>query len=277
MQVYKDLIYNPEAPGMCRLDAYIPEKVKGAYLYLHGGGMTHGDKCTGRTTPMYETLAEKGIAVFSANYRFLPVTDHDIAPRKTPVDLTENDVDFPVPVEDSALAFHWMMTEGRKYCSFDKAYIGGSSAGGYLSMMLCFDGKYLGKYGYDSLKDVKGYVFDAGQPTTHFHLLELRGESDLRVLVDEAAPLWYLSRSFASEGADTAALPELLFVTAERDMPGRVEQNALFIKTLKNFDYPEEKIRDIQMMDYGHCQYIADPKYIREVARLLSADGDVPC
>jgi len=270
MNVYKDIIYNPEAPVMDRMDIYVPDgDVKAVYLYLHGGGITHGDKDTGRTRAMYESLAERGIATFSANYRFLPVTDHDTAPRKEPLDCPENGIAFPVFLEDAALAWRFMMTEGKKYASSERSFIGGSSAGGYMSMMLCFDGRYLAAVGFDSLKDVTGYVFDAGQPTTHFHLLEMKNISPLRVMVDETAPFWYLTGSFNGKGNPLTGLPKLYFFTAEADMPGRVQQNALFIATLKNFDYPAEKIRDRMMMGYGHCKYLADPEYIREVGDFI--------
>ena len=209
---------------------------------------------------------ERGIAVFSANYRFLPITDHDSAPRRAPIDCAENDVPFPVFIEDCAKAFRYMMTEGKQLVGFDRAFIGGSSAGGYISMMLCFDPHYLRAVGYDSFRDVAGYVFDAGQPTTHFHLLELRDESALRVLIDETAPFFYLTKSFR----DQETLPRLKFVTAEQDMPGRVEQNALFAATLRNFDYPAEKIESRLMAGYGHCKYLADPDYIEMIGDFLT-------
>lgn len=273
MKKYSDILYNPEAPNMCRLDVWAPEKAVAAYLYIHGGGITHGDKETERTRLLFETLAEEGVAVFSVNYRFLPVTDHDTAPRRDPVDPEENDVEYPVFIEDCAKAFRFMMTEGKKYCPFDRAFIGGSSAGGYIAMMLCFDRHFLADVGYDSFRDVAGYIPDAGQPTTHFHMLELRGESDLRVMVDETAPFWYLDHRFEGKNGEPepADLPGLLFFTAERDMPGRVEQNALFIRTLENFGYPPEKIASRQMMGYGHCRYLADPEYIRTVAEFLKS------
>lgn len=270
MTVYKDLCYNPAAPEMCRMDIYVPDgEVNAVYLYLHGGGITHGDKDTGRTRAMYEALASRGIATFSANYRFLPVTDHDSAPRREPLDCPENDVDFPVFLQDAALAYRFMMQEGTAYASSPRSFIGGSSAGGYMSMMLCFDRQYLDAVGYDSLADVCGYVFDAGQPTTHFHLLELKDISPLRVMVDETAPFWYLTESFDGKGNPVTGLPKLYFFTAESDMPGRVQQNALFIATLKNFGYPAEKIFDKMMMGYGHCKYLADPEYIREVGDFI--------
>ena len=136
MKILRDLIYDEAHPEMDRLDVYLPAKIENAYVYFHGGGMTHGDKCTPRTEPLFRALAEQGTLVFSCNYRFLPVTDHDSAPRRTPVLSGENDVDVNEVLKDCAKAVNWAMTEGRKYGDFGRISVGGSSAGGYITMML---------------------------------------------------------------------------------------------------------------------------------------------
>lgn len=263
MKILKDVCYDPAHPEMDRLDIYIPDKTENAYIYFHGGGMTHGDKLTPRTEELFHSLCEEGTLVFSANYRFLPTTEWDSAPRRTPVSSAENDVSYQEVLRDCAKAVSWALTEGRKYGEFGRVSIGGSSAGGYITMMLLFCESYLGAFGIDPKRDIDGYLFDAGQPTTHFHLLELQGESPLRVLVDESAPFYYLSKPF-EEGEK---LPKILTVVAEQDMPGRVDQNRLLLTTMKNFAYPAELLGYRMMMGYGHCKYLADPEYIR-----LSAD-----
>lgn len=65
--------------------------------------------------------------------------------------------------------------------------MGGSSAGGYLSMMLCFDKKYYEAVGV-SPSDISGCVHDAGQPTVHFKVLKERGIDSRRIIIDESAP-----------------------------------------------------------------------------------------
>ncbi|MCQ2400812.1 MAG: alpha/beta hydrolase [Lachnospiraceae bacterium] len=260
MEIIKDIIYNEEVPGMCRLDVYKPDEVKNAYLYIHGGGNTHGDKCTERTEPLFKDLCENGTFVISVNYRFMKVTDHDIAPRKGDDPAPgENDIDYPVFIEDCAKAVNWAFTSGKKYGDFKKLYIGGSSAGGYITMMLHLNPSYLRAYGLDSQKDIAGYIYDAGQPTTHFHMLELEGEYPHRVLIDERAPMWYLKKPFE----DTEYLPEVKFFVAEDDMLNRVKQNELMKEIMLNFGYPKEKITFHQMMGYRHCKYLNDPEYIR--------------
>ncbi len=265
MKILRDLIYDEAHPEMDRLDVYLPDKIENAYVYFHGGGMTHGDKCTPRTEPLFRALAEQGTLVFSCNYRFLPITDHDSAPRRTPVLSGENDVDVNEVLKDCAKAVNWAMTEGRKYGDFGRISVGGSSAGGYITMMLMLRSDLLGEYGIDPLRNIDGYFFDAGQPTTHFHLLELRGESPLRVLVDETAPFYYLSGPF--EPADK--LPAVLTVVAGQDMPGRADQNRLLLTTMRNFGYPAEKLGWRVMEGYGHCKYLADPEYVRLTAEFV--------
>ena len=260
MEIIKDIIYNEEAPRMCRLDVYQPDRVKNAYLYIHGGGNTHGDKCTERTAPLFTELCENGTMVISVNYRFMKVTDHDIAPRRCEDPAPgENDIDYPVFIDDCAKAAAWAFTEGKKFADFEKLFIGGSSAGGYITMMLHLNPSHLAAYGIDAWKDIAGYIYDAGQPTTHFHMLELIGEYPHRVLIDERAPMWYLKKPF--EASDV--FPKVMFFTAENDMPNRAKQNELMKEIMLNFGYPKEKISFHQMMGYGHCKYLDDKEYIR--------------
>ena len=260
MEIIRDIIYNGEAPRMCRLDVYRPEQVKNAYLYIHGGGNTHGDKHTERTEPLFLDLCAHGTLVISVNYRFLPVTDHDIAPRRGDDPAPgENDIEYPVFVDDCARAVRWAFTEGKRYGDFQRLYIGGSSAGGYITMMLHLNPAHLAAFGIDANRDIAGYIYDAGQPTTHFHLLELRGEYAHRVLIDERAPIWYLQKPFASpEG-----LPKVMFFVAENDMPNRARQNELMLEIMLNLGYPKEKLSFHHMMGFGHCKYLNDPEYIR--------------
>ena len=269
MKTFKDIIYNSETPRMCRLDVYVPDNVSNAYLYIHGGGNTHGDKCTPRTEELFLSLCESGIMVISVNYRFMKVTDHDIAPRREEDPAPgENDIDYPVFIDDCAMAVKWATTEGRKMAAFDKLYIGGSSAGGYITMMLHLNGSHLARFGIDSRRDIAGYIYDAGQPTTHFHMLELEGEYAHRVLIDKRAPIWYLDKPFE----DTESLPKVQFIVAENDMPNRVKQNELMMETMRNMGYPEEKLGMRMFMGYGHCKYLADPEYIALTRDFVKAE-----
>lgn len=126
-------------------------------------------------------------------------------------------------------------------------------------MMLHLNPLHLKTFGIDSEKDIAGYIYDAGQPTTHFHMLELCGEYPHRVLIDERAPMWYLKEPFGEGNG----FPKVMFFVAENDMLNRAKQNELMREIMLNFGYPKEKISFHYMKGYGHCKYLADPEYIR--------------
>lgn len=139
-------------------------------------------------------------------------------------------------------------------------FIGGSSAGGYLTQMLCFDKKHLKMHKINA-DEVSGYIMDAGQPTTHFNVLTERGMDSRRVIIDDAAPLYHVT--------DGRNFPPMQIVVAENDMRNRREQTDLLISTLKHFGCEEEKV-DFRIMEgYRHCQY---NKAVDEMGNSIFAD-----
>ena len=54
-----------------------------------------------------------------------------------------------------------------------------------------FDKRYFHTYGID-IRKISAFVFDAGQPTTHFNVLRERGMDSRRCIIDDAAPLYYV-------------------------------------------------------------------------------------
>ena len=137
------------------------------------------------------------------------------------------------------------------YVTVTNLYVGGCSAGGYISQMLCFDKKYLAPYGIDP-DQLGGFVHDAGQPTTHFNVLRERGLDQRRTLIDEAAPIYHITQ-------DRNYAPMQIYV-AEHDMLNRLEQTQLMIATLKSFGYDDSKLDYRFMKDYTHCSYICIQK-----------------
>lgn len=225
MKIRKDIVYNPET-GLV-MDLYLPEgEVKASFLFFHGGGLTGGNH---ETPPMTFApyLTENGIAVLSAKYRL----------------LTEKE--YPACVEDAAAAAAFAKREGKALTGCERLFVGGSSAGGYLSMMLCFDAHFLAVHGVSPL-EIDGYIHDAGQPTCHFNELKFRGIDARRVIVDERAPLFHVGT--AKEYAP------MLFLTAEHDMENRLEQNMLMVSTLRHFGYDEKKYA-LHVLPGTHCQY----------------------
>lgn len=226
MQIIKDIRYNEDDPRQ-RLDIYLPDaEVFYTLIYMHGGGLEGGDKGDAHIPLSY--LAQKGIAVVSVNYRIYP------------------EASYPEFIDDCACAVSWAYHNMKNYGTCKHFFIVGSSAGGYLAMMLCFDKKYLSKYQIDP-NDMAGYVFDAGQPTVHYNVLRERGLDSRRVIIDETAPLYHV-------GENPNAAP-MLIIVAEHDLENRYEQTMLLVSTLKHFGYPESKIKLIVMENKTHCQY----------------------
>jgi alpha/beta superfamily hydrolase len=225
MKIIKDISYaNLDA---CKLDLYLPEDNEFPIMvFFHGGGLESGDKCS--DIHVYENLAKNGIAVATANYRMYP------------------DAKYPEFIEDAASAVKWVFNHIENYGNCKKIYIAGSSAGAYLSMMLCFDKEYLGKHGIDP-NAIAGYIFDSAQPTTHFNVLKERGMDTRKVVIDDAAPIYHI-------GENPTEIPIMILV-ADHDIPNRLEQTYLVCSTLKNFGYDEEKLTFKLMKGYNHVEY----------------------
>ena len=128
---------------------------------------------------------------------------------------------------------------------FYKIFVGGSSAGGYISMMLCFDNKYLAPHKIKPT-DIKGFFHDAGQPTAHYNVLRERGIDSKRIIVDESAPLYYISeREYTN----------MVFIFSDNDLKNRYEQTMLLKGALEAFKVPKEKYEFILMRNSTHCSY----------------------
>ena len=214
--------------GSCeaqKLDVYLPDADHfPVFVYFHGGGLEAGDKRA--ETAIFEYLPEKGVAVVSANYRMYP------------------DAKYPDFLEDAASVVAWAFANMKQYGSVEGIYVGGTSAGGYMSQMLCFDESWLAKHGIRPL-DIAGYVHDAGQPTCHFNILRERGLDTRRVIIDDSAPLYHI--------AADRQYPPMLIIVSDDDIPNRLEQTRLLVSTLRNFGYTENIY--LQMMHGKHCAY----------------------
>lgn len=228
MKTFTDIIYNEHGQA---LDLYLPEsdKFDAVFLYFHGGGLEKGSKNGCAAFTPY--LVEHNIAVASANYRMYP------------------NAKFPDFIEDSADAVAWVKDHMNEYGCCDKLYIGGSSAGGYLTMMLCFDERYLGRHGIKPT-DLAGYVHDAGQPTSHFNVLREKGIDTRRIIVDETAPLYFI-------GLNDNKCSPMIFLVSDNDIKNRLEQTMLVLSTMKHFEYDMSKIEHM-VLHGGHCHQIKE-------------------
>ena len=176
---------------------------------------------------MAEHLCAHGVAVASADYRMYP------------------NAAYPDFLVDAAAAAACVKGHIGEYGGSGRVYLGGTSAGGYISMMLCFDDRYLTAVGL-SPADIVGYVHDAGQPTVHFNVLRERGVDTRRIVVDEAAPLYYIG--LAKEYAP------MLFLISDHDMECRHEQTELVLASMRHFGYDQSKVFH-RILHGSHCSY----------------------
>ncbi|MBQ4517503.1 MAG: alpha/beta hydrolase [Clostridia bacterium] len=240
MKFISNICYGKAKHSEQYLDIYLPDKDSfKVFVYMHGGGLEAGDKCSAKVVGEY--LSEQGVAFVSINYRLYPQAM------------------YPQFICNAAEAVRWVYDHIGEYGICEGIYIGGSSAGGYLSMMLCFDDKYLSPYNLPA-DIIKGYVHDAGQPTTHYNVLRERGIDSRRVIIDEAAPIYHIGK------ADK--YPPMMFIVSDNDMKNRYEQTQLIISTLKHFEYDESKIY-YRLMHGTHCHYSATEEFGRMICEFI--------
>ena len=224
MKIIRDIPYAEESAAQ-ELDVYMPEgKAEKVFLYFHGGGLERGDKKKSGDR-FADYLTERGVAVVSANYRMYP------------------DAKYPEFLCDAAKAVKWTKKFIDDTYPGAELFVGGSSAGGYISMMLCFDKRYLLGVGLSN-SDIAGYFHDAGQPTAHFRVLMERGLDDRRIIVDESAPLYFIGTE--------PSYPRMRFIVSDNDMENRYEQTMLTLSTMRHFRYEGF---DHVVMQSTHCAY----------------------
>ena len=223
-----DIPYSDRGDGRLCVDLFIPEGIpcRATLIWFHGGGLEAGSRKD--QDVLAEVLCQSGIAMVSVEYRMYP------------------EAAFPDFLVDCAEAVRWARDHAAEYNLSGRLLVGGSSAGGYLTLMLCFDRQYLGMYGMEP-EDIAAFLPDAGQPTKHFNVLKYGGEDSRRLIVDEAAPLYHIQDAHPDR--------PLLITVSDNDMPCRLEQNRLLYATLRHFQYDMDKVELHVMEGYSHCGY----------------------
>ena len=111
-------------------------------------------------------------------------------------------------------------------------------------MMLCLNKEFLKEVGTNN-KDILGYVSDAGQPTTHFHILEIEQGLDPKLQkIDETAPMYYVNK-------DTD-FQSLLLITYTNDLENRMEQNKSLFSAIKSMN--KNLNVKLEILEGYHCQ-----------------------
>ena len=244
--IRRDIVYG-QNPTVHLMDFHGEEDAgRPLFLYFHGGGLETGSR--GEAGAFAPRLNARGINVASVEYRMYP------------------DAKFPDYLHDGARAASFALEQIPNAGLF----LGGSSAGAYITMMLCFDTSYLRGAGVNPAS-IRGYVHNAGQPTTHFRILKERNLDGRRLIVDAAAPLYYV-------GLEKEYTP-MLFIAADNDMENRLEQTNLLLSTLRHFRYDESRYA-LSILHATHCSYVSpkphpDPRFADLIARFIASCGEL--
>ena len=243
MKIINNIYYSKMRDEAHKIDLYLPEgECRALLVYFHGGGFVEGNRDLAPMGSFALDLTAAGIGVASAEYRMYP------------------DAKYPDFVEDAAEAVAYAKRELLPLAKCERLIVSGTSAGGYLTMMLCFDEAWLGEYGLTA-SEIDAFIHDAGQPTTHFNVLKERGEDPSSVVIDEAAPIYHVKK---------CDYPPMQFIVSDNDIPGRLEQTEMLIDKLRKNGYNADKLDRI--ITHGtHVWYItgADANGKNEFAKLI--------
>lgn len=230
MKVIKNVKYDEKN----ELDLYLPDNQKSTktVIYIHGGGIESGDKFDNCVLKNGEALTNKGYAWISINYSLYPNTK------------------FPNYLIDCATAIKFVLDNADTYGLSKDLYISGSSAGAYISMMLMCNEEYLKNAGVD-FSLIKGWISDDGQMTDHFNVQKYECNMDPWIQrITHLAPIYYINKN--------TNVSKLLVIYYDNDMPMRVEQNLLFVKTLMHFN-PNVDVT-VHELHGTHCQGTCVPE-----------------
>ena len=209
----------------CKLDIYQPKKGSKlpTLVWFHGGGLTGGDKKDKNAKVIAEVLAQKGVIVVMVNYRLSPKAK------------------YPAYIEDAAASVAWAIRNVRQHNGDPKkVFVGGHSAGAYLTMMLGLDEKYLAAE-KTKLSDVAGWIPVSAQVDSHWTVRAERGIDRDTQVIDESAPLFHTRK-------DT---PKMLVVVAENDLKGRAALNQMFVEKMEAKGHKNIPFHTIEDRDHG--------------------------
>ena len=215
-----------------KLDVYHPTGVTDCpvVVWFHGGGLEGGNK------EIPAQLKEKDIVVVGVNYRLLPrVTVREI-------------------LDDAAEAVAWVFKHIQQYGGDPrKIVVTGHSAGGYLSMMLCLDKKWLAAYAIDA-DSVMMYVPFSGQAITHYNVRKMQGIQPLQPTIDEFAPLYWVRGD----------CPPLVLICGDRELElyGRYDENQYLDRMMKLVGHQHTYLYELD--GHGHGGMVAPGFHILE-------------
>lgn len=102
--------------GGVKVRAFVPDRVDGVYLHIHGGGWAFGS-ADGQDERLWRLAEQARLAVISVEYRLAP--EHP----------------FPAGPDDCEAAARWLVERAAAEFGTQRLLIGGESAGAHLSVM----------------------------------------------------------------------------------------------------------------------------------------------
>lgn len=216
---------DPYSIERLKLDVYHPESATDCpvIVWFHGGGLEGGNK------EIPAQLKEKGMVVVGVNYRLLP----RVTVKET--------------LDDAAEAVAWVFRHIAEYGGdTHKIVVSGHSAGGYISMMLCLDKKWLAAYGTDA-DSVMMYVPFSGQAITHYNVRKMQGIPPLQPTIDEYAPLYWVRGD----------CPPLVLICGDRELElfGRYDENQYLARMMKLAGHQHTYLYELD--GHGHGGMVA--------------------
>lgn len=224
-EVHKNLPYyaqseNSYQDSQCRLDIYVPKGKQHfpVLVWFHGGGLTGGSK------ELPAELKNYGIGIVSVEYRFSPK------------------VQAPAYIEDAAAGIAWVFKNIYRYGGdSSRIFLSGHSAGGYLVMMTGLDSSWLAKY-HIPTSSIAGIFPLSPQVITHFTIRAERKIPEYQPQIDQYAPIYHIKKN----------TPPILLVTGDRELEllGRYEENAYFLRMMKQLKNPNVKLYELGGFDH---------------------------
>jgi len=219
----ENIPYKADVPE-CVLDITSVEGAKDqpVIVWFHGGGLTGGTK----KTPDALKLSDK--LTVSVSYR--------LCPKQLPEDGTPY-VTVPDIIDDAAAAVAWVFMNIKTYGGDPtRVFLAGHSAGAYLVSMVTLDPKYLARYGCDP-SQIRATIPYSGQAITHYTHRAQQGIGQLDPRIDDLAPIAHLR----------ADCPPMFIISGDREkeMNGRYEENAYFVRMLKLVGHKDIEFAEI--------------------------------
>jgi hypothetical protein len=223
---YKDIPYYKNTSDTliakrCLLDIAVPKNKKNdvVIVWFHGGGLSGGEKYFPNILLNGENI------IVSASYRLYP------------------NVKSPTYIYDAAAALSFVLENIEKYGgNKNKIVVSGHSAGGYLTLMIGMDNKYLNKFNHSN-KEIKFLVPLSPQVITHFTIRKEKNISENTVVVDSLAPIYHLNKY----------CPPIHIICGDRNLElfGRYEENLYFYRMSLQNGKKDVYLYELQGFDHG--------------------------